>query len=100
VGALDEIARILLHALGAVVAALLAVLSWLEAVLGQTMTAAHIPRGAQEVVAVVIAVLCVLAAVRLLAGFIRVVLVVMLLALLVHALAGHGIVAPTAHVRT
>jgi hypothetical protein len=99
VEALDLIVHILLGALAAIVAAVLLVLAWLEAVLGHTMTGAGVPREAQEIVAVVIAVLCIVAALRLLGGFIRVVLVVVLLALLAHALLGHGIVAPTPGVR-
>ena len=67
-------------------------LAWLEAALGQVMAHAGIPPDAREVVGLVIAVLFILAAFRLFRGLIRVVLIVVLVALLVHALAGHGFV--------
>ena len=92
--ALDQIAHMLLGLLEAIAALVLSALAWLEAALGQVMSHAGIPPNAQEIVAVVLAVLFILAAFRLFGGLIRVALIVVLVALLVHALAGHGIVGP------
>jgi hypothetical protein len=90
--ALDHIANLLLGLLAAIAALVLSALTWLEAALGQLMSHAGIPPGAREIVAILIAVLFILAAFRLFGGLIRVVLIVVLVALLVHALAGHGLV--------
>jgi hypothetical protein len=84
----------LLHALLAVGAAILAIvlaaLAWLEAGLGHLMAAAHVPPDLRFVLAVVVAVLFLLAAVRLFGGFIRLILIVLLVAFVVHALSHHG----------
>jgi hypothetical protein len=87
---LDHIAQLLLGLLTALGALVLSALSWLEAVLGQAMTQAHIPQGVQEVAAIALAVLFLIAAVQMLGGFIRVVVVVVLLAIVVHAVSHPG----------
>jgi hypothetical protein len=93
---LDHIAHVLLGLLTALGALVLSALTWLEAVLGQAMTQAHIPQGLQEVAGIVLAVLFLIAALQLFGGFIRVVVVVVLLAIVVHAVSHHAPPPPAA----
>jgi hypothetical protein len=84
----------LLHALLAVAAALfaivLAVLAWIEGGLAVVMNSAHIPPGLQTVLLIVVAVLVLLAALRLFGGFIRIVLIVLILVFVLHAVSNHA----------
>ncbi len=86
---LDHVAHVLLGLLAALAALVLSALSWLEAVFGHAMTQAHIPPDLQAVAGIVLAVLFIIAALQLFGGFIRVVVIVVLLALVVHALSHH-----------
>lgn len=60
-----------------------------EGVLVGAMTAAHIPPNLQSVLAIIVAVLVLLAAVRLFGGLVRIVLIILLLAIVAHALTNH-----------
>ncbi len=86
---LDHFAHALLGLLEALAAIVLGALTWLEVVLGQAMTQAHIPPDLQTIAGIVLAVLFLLAALQLFGGFIRVVLIVVLMAIVVHALSHH-----------
>ncbi len=93
---LDKIATTLMSLLQQLAALVFAVLAWIEAQLGAVMTAAHIPHGAQVIFGIVLAVLFLVAVFQLFSGFIRVVLIVFLVALLAHAMTVRGD-APIAH---
>ena len=86
---LDHIATVLVNLLKQLAALVFGVLAWIETEFGRLMAAAHIPHGAQSVLSVVVAVLFLLAVLQLFSGFIRVVLIVFLVALLAHALSVH-----------
>lgn len=90
---LDYVAHALLGLLEALAGLVLGALAWLEAALGQLMTQAHIPPDLQTVAGIVLAIMFLIAALQLFGGFIRVVVVVVLLAIVVHALSHHGVVA-------
>ena len=94
---LDNVARALLSLLEALAALVLRVLDWLEAVVGLAMTQAHIPPGLQALAGIVLAVLFLITALQLFGGFIRVAVIVVLLAVVVHALSHHGQPPPMLH---
>jgi hypothetical protein len=87
---LDKIATTLMSLLQQLASLVFAALAWIEAQLGILMTAAHIPHGAQVILGVVLAVLFLVAAFQLFSGFIRIVLIVFLVALLAHAMTVKG----------
>ena len=87
---LAQVAHILVATLAALAGIVLAALGWLEANLASTMTGAGIPRNLQSVLLIIVAVLFLVAAVRLFSGFIRIVAIVVLLAIAVHALTYRG----------
>jgi hypothetical protein len=82
---LDHIAHVLLALLTGLAAIVLAALAWIEGALGSVMTAAHIPPDLQTILGVAVALLFLIAALQLFGGFIRVVVIVVLLAIVVHA---------------
>jgi hypothetical protein len=86
---LDRLLHALLAVLAVIVAIVFAALAWIEGLLGSVMTAAHIPANLQSVLAIVVGVLVLIAALRLFGGLIRVVLIVLLLAIVAHALSHH-----------
>ena len=83
---LNQLVQALTAVLEAVAALVLVALSWLEGFFTQLMDAAHIPHNAQVLLGIVLAVLVLVAAVRLFGGFVRVVLVVLLVAIVAHAI--------------
>ena len=87
---LDHFAHALLGLLMALAALVLGGLAWVEAVLGQAMTQARIPPDFQIVVGLILAVAFLIAALQLFGGFIRIVVIVVLLAIVVHAASHHG----------
>ncbi|HTZ69381.1 MAG TPA: hypothetical protein VMB71_01920 [Acetobacteraceae bacterium] len=87
---LAQVAHILVAALGALAGIVLAALAWLEANLAGAMTQAGIPRNLQSLLLIIVAVLFLIAAVRLFSGFIRIVAIVVLLAIAVHAVTYRG----------
>jgi putative exporter of polyketide antibiotics len=89
-GVLNQLLHALLAVLSAIAALVLAGLTWLETALATPMRAAGFPPLAREVVGIAVAVLFLLAALRLFGGLIRVTLIVFLLVLVVHVLASHG----------
>ncbi len=91
---LDQFAHALLGLLEALAALVLGALAWLEGWLGHAMTQAHIPPDLQTVVGIVLAIAFLIAAIQLFGGFIRVVVIVVLLAIVVHALSHRGEHAP------
>jgi hypothetical protein len=93
---LDHIAHVLLALLTTLGALVLSALATLEAALGQIMTSAHIPPDVQTILGLLLAIAFLIAALQLFGGFIRVVLIVLLLAIVVHAAAFHGLAPPVA----
>lgn len=83
---LDQFARALVALLAWLAALVLTALAALEDWLRGLMTGAGVPGSVQTIFGIVLAVLFLVAALRLFGGFIRVVLVVVLVALSVHAL--------------
>jgi hypothetical protein len=86
---LDHIAHALISLLAAIAGFVLAALAAIEDWLRGIMTHAGIPPDLQTVVGILIAVAFLVAAFRLFGGFIRVVLIVVLVAVVAHALT-HG----------
>ena len=82
---LDQIAHVLLALLAGLAAIVLAALAWIEGALGGIMTASHIPPDLQLILGIVVALLFLVAALQMFGGFIRVVVIVVLLAIVVHA---------------
>jgi hypothetical protein len=93
---LDQIAHTLLALLAGLAAIVLAALAWIEGALGGVMTAAHIPPDLQMVLGIVVALLFLVAALQMFGGFIRVVVIVVLLAIVVHAATHRELVVPHA----
>jgi hypothetical protein len=91
---LDHIANLLLALLASLAAIVLSVLAWLEAAFGHFLSQLGVPPGAQTVLGIVLAILFLLAAIRLFGGFIRIVLVVVVLAIVVHAVTHHDYAVP------
>lgn len=83
---LDQVARALVALLAGLAALVLTALAALEDWLRGLMSAAGVPGAVQTIFGIVLAVLFLIAALRLFGGFIRVVLVVVLVALGLHAL--------------
>jgi NAD/NADP transhydrogenase alpha subunit len=83
---LNQLVQALITLLEAIAALVLAALAWLEGFFTQLMDAAHVPHNAQVLLAIVLAVLVLVAAVRLFGGFVRVVLIVLLVAIVAHAI--------------
>jgi TRAP-type uncharacterized transport system fused permease subunit len=82
---LDHIAHALLALLMGLVAIVLSALGYIENALGHAMSQMGLPHTVQTVLGIFVAVLILVAALRLFGGFIRVVLIVVVLALVVHA---------------
>jgi hypothetical protein len=82
---LNQLVQALIAVLEAIAALVLAALAWVEGFFGKLMDAAHVPHNAQVLLGIVVAVLFLVAAVRLFGGFIRVVLIVLLVAIVAHA---------------
>lgn len=81
----------------ALVGLVLGILAALEDALGHAMTQLGLPHPVQTVLAVVLALLVIVAAFRLFGGFIRVVLVVFVVAVIVHAVTRHDYTVPAVH---
>ena len=91
---LDHIAHALLALLMGLVAIVLSVLSAIENALGHAMSQMGLPHSVQTVLGIVVAILVLIAALRLFGGFVRVVLIVVVLALVVHAVTHNNYEAP------
>jgi hypothetical protein len=91
---LDHIAHVLLAVLAGLAAIVLAALAWIEGALGGIMTAVHIPPDLQMILGIVVALLFLVAALQMFGGFIRVVVIVVLLAIVVHAATHRELVLP------
>jgi hypothetical protein len=95
---LDKVANALVALLGTLAGVVLGALTWVEHWFGGLMTSAHIPANLQTVFAVVLGILFIVAAVQLFAGFIRVVVIVVLVAIAVHAVShGRSVAPPLQH---
>ena len=87
---LSEITHALVAALAGLAALVLFALAWIEDMFFAAMTNAGIPHQVQSLLALILAVLFLFAAFRLFGGFIRIVLIFVLLTLLVHSLTHHA----------
>jgi hypothetical protein len=82
---LDHIAHVLLSVLALLAGLVLGVLAFFENALGHAMTQMGLPHPVQTVLAIFLALVILVAAFRLFGGFIRVVVIVVILAIVVHA---------------
>jgi hypothetical protein len=87
---LDHIAHVLLQVLNLLAGLVFGVLAFFEDGLAHAMTQMGLPHPVQTVLAVFLALLILVAAFRLFGGFIRVVVIVVVLAIVVHAVTHHG----------
>jgi hypothetical protein len=90
---LDRLSHALMELLWTIVAIVMAALAWIETVLGIPMRAAGLPPDMQLVIGVLVAIVVVIAAVRLFGGLLRLALVVLLVVLVLHAV-GHRALMP------
>ncbi len=90
---LDRLTHALMELLWAIVAIVMAALAWIETVLGIPMRAAGLPPDLQLAIGVLVAIVVVIAALRLFGGVLRLALVVLLVVLVLHAV-GHRAFTP------
>ena len=86
---LDQVTQALVALLSALVAVVLGVLKWVEDRFGDLMTQAHIPPNLQMVFAILLGVMFLIAALQIFGGLIRVVVVLVLISVAVHAFTSH-----------
>jgi hypothetical protein len=91
---LDRLTHALMELLWAIVAIVMAALAWIETVLGIPMRAAGLPPDLQLVIGVLVAIVVVVAAVRLFGGVLRLALVVLLVVLVLHAVGNRAFMPP------
>jgi len=72
-------------------------LNWVETALGTPMRAAGLPPDVQLAIGVVVAILFILAAIQLFGGFLRLLVIVLLLALVLHAVGNRAFMSPQPH---
>jgi hypothetical protein len=79
----------------ALAAIVMAALTWVETALGTPMRAAGMPPDLQLAIGVVVAILVIFAAIQLFGGFIRLLVIVLLVSLVVHAVGNRALLPPT-----